>query len=260
MNATPPPLPPDLPKKPDKDDFLVGCCVAAGIGAVTLFILSILAAALFPAISSAIDSARATRIKSCGRGTWVAFMSANSEREIHGLPPLWPGDLAKAGVTFENAEAYFTYLMSDGENINVTVQEPADRIVGDFGPSTFFGHGIQPLSFGGPMRPENNPWHVVMVSDDMPAEMPFLISRNVKASAIAFPTRAELDNPEANGVLIPLDKNTKPLGGRRAVWVTKGGSTIDARPRLFSRSLLFSVQQPEDEPPLTALPAQGGFQ
>jgi galactonate dehydratase len=71
------------------------------------------------------------------------------------LDLLWPGDLAKAGVKFENAEEYFTYLMSDGVNTKVIARE-ANRLVPDLSPSMLIGPGMVEAKAGGPVLPENN--------------------------------------------------------------------------------------------------------
>ena len=111
------------------------------------------------------------------------------------------------------------------------------------------------------MLPENNAWHVVVVHDDSPAETPFLVSRNAKASAIAYPANdEELDNPGKNAVLIPLDANTQPFGANRAVCLTKGGSSLEMRMNFFTRARVCPFVKPKGEPALTVLPAQGGFQ
>ena len=257
MDNTPPPLPAEAPKKP-KNNFLTGCCVAAGIGAVLFILFFILVPMFFS--SASIEIARATAMKSKGRDIWLAILSANEERKIHGMPPLWPGDLAEHGITFANAEEYFTYLMSDGVDINVITRNPEQRLVSDLSPHMFSASGLTVASPGGPLLPENNAWHVVVVCDNMPAETPFLVSRNVKASAIVYPAQTELDDPAANAVHIPLDKKIKPLIGQHAVWVSTGGARRDTRQHFFTRAVLFPVQQSEDEPPIAVLPAQGGFQ
>jgi len=107
--------------------------------------------------------------------------------------------------------------------------------------------------------PENNAWHVVNVATNSPPETPFIISRNMKASALAYPTQSELDDPEKNAVLIPLDKKVKFFVHNSGVWVTRGGGTIDAPRKHLTRARVVPVPQPDGQPPLTILPAQGGF-
>ncbi|MCL1887345.1 MAG: prepilin-type N-terminal cleavage/methylation domain-containing protein [Kiritimatiellaeota bacterium] len=221
---------------------------------VVIAIIAILAAALFPAISSAIDSARATAVKNKGRGIWVAVMSANSEREIHDMCALWPGDLAdannKGGISSSSsAEDYFNFLMSDGDG-NVAA-DAGDRIVGDLKPEMVTAPGIIALAGGGTkIAAGNNAWHVVYVKDQLhPAEMPFLITRNAKSGDIAYPSQADLEDTETAGGKVTLDPSLKPFGKGRAVWVTKGGGTLDARQRMTKCALLVPLLAPDSTDP-----------
>ena len=245
MSSTPPPLPAAPSKK--KNGCLIGCAIAAGI-------VPILAALLFPAISAAVDSARATAVKQRMHGIWFAIMSANAEREDDDLPPLWPGDLAKQDITFTTAEDYFTYLMSDGVNTSVIEPNPEKRLVPRLHPIMFSAHGVPGFEATGvPLPPENNAWHVVAIYDNSPPEIPFLVSRNAKASDLAHST-ADDDGT------IALNQKTKPFGSRQIVWGRKGGACMSARSRYATRARLFPVEKPEDEPALNVLPAQHGFQ
>jgi prepilin-type N-terminal cleavage/methylation domain-containing protein len=204
---------------------------------VVIAIIAILAAALFPAISSAIDSARATAMKNRGRGIWVAVMSANSEREIHDMCALWVKDLKDSyggDITLNSAEDYFLFLMSDGPN--GSFQSLAEnRVVGDLKPSMLIGPGIQAAAESSSLTSltGKNAWHVYVFDDQTPAEMPYLITRNSSASDINGAGWAtEGQNPDASNK-IELDPELKPFGSKRGVWVTKGGSTADARPILM---------------------------
>jgi len=234
----------------------------------TVAVVIVAALVLYPIIYEAMrcGGSKQTAMKSRGRGIWVAILAANSERELSGQPPVWPGDLSEAGIVVKNAEEYFTYLMSDGTNTGVIAKNNEERIASDLKPSMLIAPGVSALREGKPrLLPENNAWHVVNVRDDSPAEMPFLVSRNVKASAIAWPEPKELDGRngrviEENGVLIPLLETIKPFGASRAVWGTKGGAVLDARAHLFIRARLLPLEKPEDAPELKVLPAQGGFQ
>ena len=221
-----------------------------------LAFVSIFCAALFPAVHSATDAARATAVKNKVRGIWIAITSANTEREINDLSPLWPGDLAKAGITFTTSEEYFTYLMSDGFNTKVIAPNIDDRLVWDLAPGMLTAHGLKPATPGGPVLPENNAWHVANIFDMSPAEVPFIVTRNAKASALAYPTQAELDNRD---VLIPLNAQTKPFGNTRVVWVSKGGATMESRALHAFRAFICPLVKPDNAPALTVLPSEGGF-
>jgi len=218
-----------------------------------LIVLAVLVMMFLPHIfdQSHINSARATAMRNRGRGIWMVIVDANAERVSLGQPVLFPGDLAEAGTTFANAEDYFTYLMSDGVDTRVVAKEPKHRIVQDLKPQMLIGPGVPMDTNNVSVLPPNNAWHVVGVATDTPPELPFLVTRNAKASEIKRPIteRAEQD-------LVPLAQNIKPFGNDRAVWVTRGGSTFDARRRQFTHARLFPVPNPE----LPVLPAQGGFQ
>ena len=226
----------------------------------TTFFMAFFTAAVLPAVNSAHDAARATAMKNKGRGIWISVVSANTEREILDMAPLWPGDLARDGKKFENAEEYFCYLMSDGEDTKVIARDPSNRVVPDLKPEMLVGPGMTAAVPGGPLRPENNAWHVVNIDDESWGETPFLVTRNIKASAISYSTEAELENLDAAPVPVPLDKNIQPFKNTLGVWVTKGGAMHDARQRYLIRARLVFVRQPADQPDLTVLPAQGGFQ
>jgi len=253
-NDTPPPLPPAT-QKSKKKGCLIGSVIAAGVGLLLVILL-------LPAIMTIFHSPRTTSLKLKGRGIWSAIITENKERKEKGLPLLWPGDLAKQGITFANAEAYFTYLMSDGSNTTVIACDWEQRLVPDLKPESLTAPGLTAAKPGEPVLPENNAWHVVVVSDESPSEMPFLVSRNAKASFFSYSTAAEFQTPEAveKSMLIPLNKSLiKSHSKRVATWVTYGGATLDARSREFTRARLCPVAQPEGEPPLNVLPAQGGF-
>jgi len=192
---------------------------------VVIAIIAILAAALFPAISSAIEAARAVAVKNKGRGIWTAVTSANSEREIHDLSALWPGDLtnktAVATIIGTSADNYFNYLLSSG---NGTIElSSEDRIVGDLAPNMLIAPGISPAPATATSVAGYNAWHVFVISDTHPAEMPYLITRNVNATSVTFPSTPDDDTGQVTMAEV------KPFGTKRAVWVTKGGSTTDAR-------------------------------
>ncbi|MCL1888541.1 MAG: hypothetical protein FWF96_06685, partial [Kiritimatiellaeota bacterium] len=198
--------------------------------------LSILIAILTPAIAGSIESARTAAMKNKGRGIWVSIVVANAEREPLDMEPLWPSDLAKKGIVFENAEDYFCYLMSDGKDKKTIARDPERRVVPDLKPEMLTGPGMKAAAPGGPLLPENNAWHVILIDDEAHSEVPFIVTRNVKASAIAWPSEAELADMEANAVHIPLDKDTKPFRDVSAIWATRGGSVISAPARYLIRA------------------------
>ena len=185
---------------------------------VVIAIIAILAAALFPAISSAIDAARATAVKNKGRSIWVAIISTNSEREIHDLRALWPGELAKEGTPkitdTSTAEAYFTYLMSDGASL-VVAKSQDDRLVGDLKPSMITAPGITQQKDGAAalLLPGENAWHVTFIEEGDEAEVPFLITRNFAPDQVYYASDTGTPTPlTAEGL---LGEKVAPFNNKR---------------------------------------------
>ena len=78
---------------------------------VVIAIIAILAASLFPAIQSAMNQARATSLKTKGKGIWNAIRVANSEREPLGKYALWPKDLEDKGKVSDTI-GYWKFIFS----------------------------------------------------------------------------------------------------------------------------------------------------
>ena len=199
---------------------------------VVIAIIAILAAALFPAIQGAIDSAKATGMKNKGRGIWVAVVSANSEREPLSLQSLWPTNVV--AITGK-AQDYFNYLLSKGDsNYCATVQ---NRVCGDLAPTSLTGAGVPAGAYvdGQAVPSLNMAWHVALLSDNSASEDAFMITKNLK---LLGGTGTKLDDSAAvtsMGVPAQFDAvNVNPFGSSHGVWVTRGGGTFDARPRYLT--------------------------
>ena len=229
----------------------------SGIGCVIIMILLALAV-VYPLINNAIGSSPTVFLKYKGRNIWLAISAANTEQDLLGKPMLWPTDLeAYLGKPFESAEAYFTFLISDGESGKIE-HDPEKRIVYDLKPSILMGPGL--IAATGPNLPPNaNAWHVVCVGEKSLVETPFLITRNVKASEIRYPSKAELDGWLDATHVLPMNKKIKPFGNKRAVWITRGGNAFDARQKYLTRARVVPVAQPEGEAELRVLPSIGGY-
>ncbi len=198
---------------------------------VVIAIIAILAAALFPAISNAMDSARATAMKQKGRGIWAAILSANMEREPLNLGPLWPAELK--GDTGDSAK-YFTYLLSDGEDTAEISGASEDRLVSDLSPESLIAQGIQPHTGGGALEDKNIAWRVAEVGDTTAAEIPFLVSKNVEDNELVS---ASGEDDTARLSLM----EGKPFGRKRAVWVAKGGGVFDARSKYLYNKIVMGI-------------------
>ena len=197
-------------------------------------IIAILAAALLPAIQNAIDSAKATALKTNGRGVWAALISANSERDPLGKTALWP-NLVASNTT---ATLYFKYLMSDGSPFPGVVQsDPNQSLCSDITPSKLAGGGIGAAS--SPLLFDHGflAWNVFAVDNTMAGDAPLFITKNVttftpgSTTAIASNSVATLSAQTASG-------DPTPFGPKRAVWVSIGGSCSDARAKYFHDSTL----------------------
>jgi prepilin-type N-terminal cleavage/methylation domain-containing protein len=184
---------------------------------LVITLLVIVVAALFPMHSQGIDTARATAMKSKGRGIWLAIMSANMEREAIKLGPLWPHearlpiDQGGAGLfLFANATGYFKELMAG--------TDPEHQLVPDLSPEMLSASGYPSATNEHTLTAKNIAWRVAEVSDSFASTDAFLISKD-----IAHVTRSGASN--APVVL----SRSGPIRGIRVVWVTRGGGLFDAR-------------------------------
>ncbi len=185
---------------------------------VVIAIIAILMAAFFPAIQGVFDRARATAMKTQGRGVWLAITSTNYEREPLGEPYVWPSS------AYSTSTDYFKFLMSDGSGPSGVTDNREDSVCQDLKSEMLAGGGVKPArtatGFGG----VNNAWGVSTTDQNTPSDMPFLWSSSLKWDG---------DKVSSNSVVKLVGTTTAgvaaPFGGRMAVWVTMGGSTFDAR-------------------------------
>ena len=233
----------------------------SGIGCVIVMIL--LVVAIYPALDSSPQTYHATALKARGRNVWIAIVSANTERDLLGKPMLWPEDLEiELGKPFDSAEVYFSHLMSDGES-GTFEYDPMKRVVPGLNPEMLTGPGLKKAT-GSDFSSKANAWHVISTSENSPVDMPFLVSRNVKASEIFYSTETELaalnnDWRNATNNVLSANKKIKPFGDTLAVWVNRGGNVYDARKRYLTRVRVVPIAQPEGEPELRVLPSIGGY-
>lgn len=209
---------------------------------VVIAIIAILAAALFPAIQSAMTQARATAMKNKGAAVWKAIFAANAEREPLNLGSIWPADAASTsggGAAFyksgKTAEEYFTFLLSDGDKQDVIVGRD-DALVSDLSPDSFIAPGVTPLTTGTKLLGDNVGWHVTEVGDRTRAETTFIISRNTDPGA----TLKGADSA-GSAARIGLHDDVKPFGDTHGVWVSMGGGTFNARRKYLTLEQIMGV-------------------
>lgn len=204
---------------------------------VVIAIISVLAAALFPAIQNALGTASATALKQKGRGVWVAITSANMEREPLNLGVLWPSEISEdeAAGKPTTAVAYFNYLLSDGTSTGSSTADADARVVSDLTPDSLIASGVTAAKLGDALKEENIAWGVVKISDSTPSEIPFLISRNYDK------TDTLSQKETADATMLELNKDIKPFNATRAVWVSRGGGVFDARKKYFTMTQLMGL-------------------
>lgn len=201
---------------------------------VVIAIISVLAAALFPAISNALGSASATALKQKGRGIWVAITSANMEREPLNLGTVWPEDIEDDGIATDSV-GYFNYLLSDGTTKTQPTSDADLRVVADLTPDALIANGVTAGTTDSALTAKNIAWGVVVVGDSTPSEIPFLISKNCQNPGTLQ------QQAQATAEVIPLDETVKPFNASRVVWVSRGGGNFDARKKYFTMSQLMGL-------------------
>ncbi len=201
---------------------------------VVIAIISILAASLFPAISSAMDMARATSLKTRGKGIWNAIRVANDGREPLGKYSLWPKDLVdKKKLTSEKSLEYWKFLFSDGRG---KIPEDLElQLVQDLSTSLLAGAGITAAATPDELSKDEKyvAWRVAVVNDNTPGELPFIVTKNYAGPTSFSGKEGVQQNEDEDAEPLDLDKEKKPFADKRAVWITIGGASKDARRRDF---------------------------
>ncbi len=204
---------------------------------VVIAIIAILAASLFPAISSAMDMARATSLKTKGKGIWNAVRTANSEREPLGKTALWPKDLKekkKNGIS-ESSLAYWKYLFSNGDG---NPQNEAEKqVVPDLTTTSLAANGVPAAATPKDIDMDHIAWYAAEANENSPGEYTFIVTKNIPSGTYVYNGGEDPEEDPPESELIKLDDEKKPFGNKRAVWITIGGSSLDSRQRYFSKGL-----------------------
>ena len=221
-----------------------GCGVAIVICAVMAsLVFGIFSAALFPAISNAIQRANMLAVSASAKHIYITIVGANMEREPLGLGDVWPktgkqteegNDLAQ--MTFKNSTDYFNALY-DAEQRKIRRLEERGYSVTYFGfdLSKCAGPGVPQVPAGGRLTAENNAWIIAAnFDDDMPDIMPVLISRNVDPASL-IPQDGDLSQQ----FLRPSKKYKTPFGNKGFILVRKGGATIMGSWRNVSLDVIY---------------------
>jgi len=167
---------------------------------VVIAIIAILAAALFPAITGAIEQAKSTALKNKGRGIWSGVITANAEREPLSLGTVWPGDYPNVSSSTK-AAYYFQWLMgmTPGSGGGAPSGSPGDAICEDLKVGTFSGSGIQPAADVASFTDDKCVWWAIgACSSNSAPEDAFIFTKNIK-----FASYTTINNLPASTFTVP---------------------------------------------------------
>lgn len=210
-----------------------------GLAAITVAVM-LFVIALVPAISNSVMSANMTAVGTRGRDIFVAIEGANAERQLLGMPKVWPSDNAPFTRTnssvvecfnFSNSTDYFKYLY-DEKNFGTDKWSP---FVAGFDYSKLKGGGV-PSCTNSVLTAACNMWTVAKnVRDDMNDIVPVLITRNIDVSSLAAKVTAKDGEKK-----VRFDSEWKtPFGERDFVLVRKGGAIFKARAKYMSYHIIY---------------------
>lgn len=187
-----------------------------------VFVTAVLLGAMLPAISSAQNHAQTTAIMMTGRNLYQSIEVADMSRQSAGMTTLWPREYSQrsydrndiAGKYFSTSTEYFAELL-DVKHQGTT--DCAPYIDGDL--SCVSGGGVPVCHSAKHFSEDNVAWTIAKgLTDDMPENIPVLITRNFPASKLLKSWDGFTDADRK----IPL-RDCKPLGTKGVVIVYKDG-------------------------------------
>jgi prepilin-type N-terminal cleavage/methylation domain-containing protein len=179
---------------------------------VVISIIAILAGALLPSMSSALNKARMQNVANSGKQIYTAAFSQISTPDSKG----WPSDNPSEGG-FVTSTAYFTNLVTSG-------------VLSDF---AIFGAPEVPVfksTNANLFTYRNNAWSVVAGHyDSAPDSIPFLFTRNLDVGSLT------LVKTNTNfGALLRQSSYPAPFGTKGVCVTYKGGSTRALTPDIVA--------------------------
>ena len=198
--------------------------------------IGILIATLFPAVSSAMQSANSSAAALHGRTLFVGITQACIEREAAGLPSVWPrtagsDDLSDdkddiAGISFRNSTDYFRALFDVAS-------------MGKDGWDPYVNVDISTLKLS-----KNGgfcDWIVAAnVKDEFDDVIPVLISANVDPSVLKTSFNGHDDTPIPFGS--EVGRKNLPWCDKFVIVIRKGGTAEIFKRRYFTYSMLYNKQ------------------
>jgi len=195
-------------------------------------------------MSNSMVRAKMTAVGVRGRDIYVAIVTANTERESLGLPPIWPSDAPPytnhvTGCVecfdFDNSTDYFAYIF-DEANYGTDNWKP---LVSGFDYGKLAGAGVKAHSGVGPLVAENNMWTIAKnVTEEMEDVIPILITRNLDPAYLL----SEVKRKPASS-RIPLGETWEnPFSNKGAVLIRKGGGLFMFRAKYATPQVIYNVQ------------------
>lgn len=206
------------------------------IAAPLIGLLGILMGALFPAVSSAMQSANSSSAAMRGRNLFVGIVQANTEREAAGLQSVWPNTAGSdglsddkddiAGIPFRNSTDYFKALFDTAS-------------MGKDGWAPYVDVDISTLKLS--KDSDFCDWIVAAnIQDEFEDVIPVLISANVDPSALKTSFNGYDDTPIPFGSQVGRTK--LPWCDDYVIVVRKGGAAQVFKRRDFTYLKLYNRQ------------------
>ena len=222
---------------------------------VVIGILGILSAALYPAITSAVQSAQMTAVGARGKDIYVAIVAANTEREPLGLGNIWPrngssegggssgasGEQDIADKTYNSAYQYFKDLYDEDNRQDATKWAP--YAIG-FDYSKLAGAGVKTPPGGKLTSMENCMWSIAAnIRDEIEDVIPILVTRNVNCAQLSSTFNGSSSGRVGLGSANGGYKSDAPFGAKAFVMVQKGGGIHKATGRYATLNVIYKQQQ-----------------
>ena len=198
-----------------------------------IWLIIVLPAALFPAISSSMASAQSAAAATRGRNLFVAITQANTEREAAGLSALWPSEDTegldsddKNLIGADDTTTYFKYLF-DFDNKDSSKWMPYVNV----------DIGVLKLSNGSDFCD----WIIAAnIQDEFDDIIPVLISSNVDPSVLRTSFNGYDNTPIPFGSKVGRTK--LPWCDKFVVVIRKNGSAQVFKAKDFAYSNLYNRQ------------------
>ena len=230
--------------------------------------MAILAGAMIPALSSAMQNANTAAISMKGRNLFVAILAANTEREALGRGNVWPktqpeegADTAKDPLSgaVSSASEYFTLLF---DVANIKTSDQWKPYVSGVDLSVLNGEGVPAIPNGAKkIDPKNCLWCVAAnITDEVPDCIPVLISANFNPELLLSKWDGSSNSKEQLPIGPAHGASKSLFGDKMVVIVRKGGSVECIKEKYLTYKTLYRGQPfdlTQTETPIVYLTPEG---